>query len=130
MSTQRQPNADPNATNPADAAALAAALDSARKVDFSLGHVYTTGGIKRLIDDAVLDSAFVRACLAKHARGEWGDVCEDDRQANEDALRDGSRIFSVYRTAEVEDERIWIITDAADDGGHREATTILLPSEY
>jgi hypothetical protein len=26
--------------------------------------------------------------------------------------------------------KIWIITEAADDDGQREATTILLPDEY
>jgi hypothetical protein len=38
-------------------------------------------------------------------------------------LRDGSRIFSVYKL--VDDHKIWIITTA-----DRRATTILLPSEY
>jgi len=44
--------------------------------------------------------------------------------------RVSSYSFSIYNAPEVEDGRIWIITEAADDGGHREATTILLPSEY
>jgi hypothetical protein len=118
------------AVNAADATALGAALDAARRVDFSLGHVCTTPGIRHAIDEGLLDSAFVRNCLAKHARGDWGDVSEDGRIQNEEALAGGWRIFSVYRTAEVDDGKIWIITDAADDGGHREATTILLPSEY
>jgi hypothetical protein len=117
-------------TNPDDAAALASALDAARTVNFPLGKTYMTRGIAHAIDEGQLDSGFVRACLAKHTRGEWGDLDEHDRDANERALLDGSRIFSSYKTAEVSDGKIWIITEAADDGGHREATTILLPSEY
>lgn len=109
----------------------AAAPPAARKVDFGLGQVVMTRTVRDLMDDAKLDSGFVRACLAKHAQGEWGDVCAEDAQANESALETGARIFSVYRTADVgEDGKIWIITDAADDGGHRHATTILLPSDY
>ena len=55
-----------------------------------------------------------------------GDVC--DEQANDDALIDGFRLLSAYRTSL--GEKLWIITEAADDSGHRAATTILLPSEY
>ena len=64
----------------------------------------------------------------RHAHGDWGDVCEEDRQANEQALIDGSRLLSVYRTSL--GEKLWVITEAADDSGKRAATTILLPSEY
>jgi hypothetical protein len=43
-------------------------------------------------------------------------------------LLDGSRLLSAHRTSL--GEKIWIITEAADESGHRVATTILLPSEY
>jgi hypothetical protein len=66
--------------------------------------------------------------LQRHARGDWGDVCEEDRQANEQALIDGSRLLSPYRTSL--GVKLWIITEAVDDSGKRVATTILLPSEY
>jgi hypothetical protein len=66
--------------------------------------------------------------LPHHAQGDWGNVCEEDRQANDDALIDGSRILSAFHTSL--GEKLWIITEAADESGHRAATTILLPSEY
>ena len=47
---------------------------------------------------------------------------------NDQALVDGSRILSAYRT--VKNIRLWVITEAQDDQGHRVATTILKPSEY
>jgi hypothetical protein len=53
---------------------------------------------------------------------------EEDRQANEQALLDGSRLLSANRTSL--GEKIWIITEATDESGNRAATTILLPSEY
>ena len=67
--------------------------------------------------------------LAAHLEGYWGgDLCEEDRQLNDEALIDGSRILSAYRT--LRGERLWIITEAADDLGRRYSTTILLPDEY
>ncbi len=60
--------------------------------------------------------------------GDWGEVSKDDAALNEEALRDGSRLLSVYKLAD--QTKIWIITEAADDEAKREATTILLPSEY
>jgi hypothetical protein len=61
--------------------------------------------------------------LAKHHRGDWGDVDNNDKQANEQALRDEGRIFSAYKT--LKGVKIWIITEA-----DRSATTILLPEDY
>lgn len=67
--------------------------------------------------------------LSRHARGDWGDdLCDEDRRLNDQALVDGSRILSVYRTRK--GVKIWIITEATDDNGHRAATTCILPSEY
>ncbi len=60
--------------------------------------------------------------LARHATGDWGDLCEFDRRQNEIALRDGYRVLSSYP---VDEERVWIITEA-----DRSVTTILLPEEY
>lgn len=60
--------------------------------------------------------------LERHQRGDWGDVCEEDRSANERALQTGLRLFSVYHSA---GRKFWIITEA-----DRSATTILLPEDY
>jgi hypothetical protein len=46
--------------------------------------------------------------LGRHAHGDWGEVCEEDQQLNDQALIDGSRLLSVYRTSL--DEKLWIIT--------------------
>jgi len=60
--------------------------------------------------------------LARHATGDWGELCAFDRRQNEIGLREGYRIFSSY---EVPTERVWVITEA-----DRSVTTILLPEEY
>jgi len=66
--------------------------------------------------------------LHRHVHGDWGNLSADDAEANEEALRDGSRILSAYIAGD--GTKIWIITEAVNDQGHRASTTILLPEEY
>jgi hypothetical protein len=66
--------------------------------------------------------------LHRHVHGDWGDLSDGDAEANEEALCDGSRILSAYITDN--ETKIWIITEAINDKGHRASTTILLPEEY
>ena len=66
--------------------------------------------------------------LDRHINGDWGDLEAEDRQRNDEALRDGSRILSAYVMEE--GWKLWVITEAADDDGVRSHTTILLPEEY
>ena len=69
-------------------------------------------------------NGWVAHCLARHWVGDWGEVDDEDKQANEDALKHGTRLLSAY-THEPSGERIWIITEA-----DRKVTTFLFPSEY
>lgn len=48
---------------------------------------------------------------------------KDDWEANQKALQDGNRLFSVFFSKA--GEKFWIITE-----WDRSVTTILLPSEY
>ena len=67
--------------------------------------------------------------LAAHLEGYWGgDLCDEDRLLNDEALIDGSRLLSAYRT--LRGERIWIITEAAGDNGWRASTCLLRPEDY
>ena len=68
--------------------------------------------------------------IARHLVGDWGIVDVDDAQANNEALIDGSRLLSAYLLNDELNTKIWVITEAANDNGHREATTLLLPEEY
>ncbi len=72
---------------------------------------------------ACLHPADVYQSLQRHARGDWGDCCPDDVAENQRSLRDGFRLFSVYRDRN--GEKFYIITDA-----DRRTTTILLPEDY
>jgi hypothetical protein len=115
---------------------------------FELGRVVATPGameLMRLTDTSPL------VLIAKHVSGNWGDCDPEDVQTNNEALRHGSRVMSVYRLplmaptasspdasgggapgtgarpaiAGVDDDRIWVITEA-----DRSVTTFLLPEEY
>ena len=65
--------------------------------------------------------------LGKHLSGDWGEVDAEDCNLNDQALLDGSRLLSAYRT--LKGVKIWIITEAADDDGRRASTCILLPDK-
>ncbi len=80
-----------------------------------------TTATTRVMDTIDPDDAMV--ALMRHGRGDWGDVNEEDWKANNQALKDGGRLLSVYRS--LERIRFWIITEA-----DRSATTILLPEDY
>jgi hypothetical protein len=92
---------------------------------FSLGQIVATPGALEALRKAGQSAAHF---VQRHAQGDWGDLCDEDREANNRALQDGSRLLSAYRTGV--GEKLWIITEAADDAGNRAATTVLLPEEY
>jgi hypothetical protein len=89
---------------------------------FKAGTLCMTRGVNERVADDVRFAEFVESSLVKHLRGDWGDLCEDDKLENEHALIDGGRLFSAYGS---DLDKIWIITEA--DGS---ATTVLLPDEY
>ncbi len=95
------------------------------KAKFDLGQVLSTPGALEALQDSGQAPDFF---LGRHIRGDWGEVCDEDKMLNDQALIDGGRLLSAYRT--LKNVRIWIITEAADDSGRRAATTLLLPSEY
>lgn len=87
---------------------------------FSLGQTVATPGAIAALEKAGQSPA---EFLSRHARGEWGDLSEEDRQENKFSLERGFRLLSSYRTNA--GDKIWVITEA-----DRSATTLLLPSEY
>jgi len=84
-----------------------------------LGKVVATPGALKAITEV---GANLFDYLARHATGDWGELCAFDRRQNEAALRTGERVFSSYETPA---GKVWVITEA-----NRSLTTILLPEEY
>jgi hypothetical protein len=84
-----------------------------------LGRVVATPGALKLLSDREEDPF---GYIARHAAGDWGNLCAFDLRQNEIALREGLRVLSSYPVGR---ECVWIITEA-----DRSVTTILLPEEY
>ena len=61
--------------------------------------------------------------LRRHAKGDWGDCCQEDKAENEFSLDKYLRLFSVCHDSK--GTRFWIITET-----DRSATTVLLPKDY
>jgi hypothetical protein len=87
---------------------------------FPLGRVVATPGALRALEDA---NQIPFEFLERHQAGDWGELCEEDKDENEFSVLNGFRILSAYRTRN--DVKIWVITEA-----DRSATTFLLPHEY
>jgi hypothetical protein len=92
---------------------------------FSLGQLAATPGALEALKEGSQTPGFF---LARHAAGDWGDVDEEDWALDDQAVVDGSRILSAFRT--LRGKKLWVITEAADDDGHRAVTTLLLSDEY
>ena len=95
------------------------------KPKFSCGVILATPGASEAFER---NHQMPLEFLQRHLSGDWGDLCEENRLLNDRALVDGSRLLSAYK---LEDgTKLWCITEAVGENGHREATTFLLPSEY
>lgn len=61
--------------------------------------------------------------MVRHASCDWGDVCKEGWESNDEALKNGQRLLSEYKLPD--GKRIWIITE-----WDRSATTLLFPEDY
>ena len=87
---------------------------------FPAGQIVATPGALALLEQA---NKSPLEFLSRHLRGDWGDLCQDDKAENELSLKYGFRLMSSYQVMDT--EKLWIITEAG-----RSVTTLLLPAEY
>ena len=92
---------------------------------FELGQVVATPGALQAMEAAGVTPVDL---LRRHSQGDWGELGADDKQANDQAVHDGSRIFSAYVLPTA--TKLWVITEAEGNAGRRNSTCILLPDEY
>lgn len=85
---------------------------------FGLGRLVATRGAL-----AALGRDEIGGAIGRHASGDWGDLCREDRALNVAALRDGGRLLSAYVSRS--GVRFYVITE-----WDRSLTTVLLASEY
>ena len=86
---------------------------------FTLGQVVSTPAALALLD---ANGEVYWSLLDRHISGDWGDLPDEDRQANVDAVTGGGRILSAYK---IGTSKVWIITES-----DRSVTTLLLPDEH
>ena len=125
------PTSTTNAAAPAPTIPTIIYSNTAR---FPLGQIVATPGALELLQETGFSAA---ALISRHAQGDSGDLCEEDRAENEFAVTRRLRILSCYRLVDAArlaatptDKRsslptLWIITEA-----DRSVTTLLRPSDY
>lgn len=88
---------------------------------FRSGQYVITAGIHDLVVQGRVNLGLL---LGRHLSGDWGDLDDSDKRANDRAVSSGEdRIFSSYQLAN--DLKVYVITE-----WDRSVTTVLLPEEY
>ena len=85
---------------------------------FTLGHIVATPNALEC-----LTPEDIQCGMQRHQSGNWGEMCDSDRQENDLSLEKGFRLLSVYRAAN--GKPFWIITE-----WDRSSTTVLMPEDY
>jgi len=87
---------------------------------FELGKIVATPGCIEALSKRRVSAVDL---LHRHVTGDWGECCIEDARTNDEAVKEGFRVFSVYQLSD--EVKVWVITEA-----DRSSTCLLLPSEY
>lgn len=93
------------------------------KALFHLGNVTATAQVVNSLDEQT-----ILTIVRRHAIGDWGDICHEDRMSNMMAIERDERILSKYNLEQFgydDLEDVYVITEA-----DRSYTTVLFTSEY
>lgn len=89
---------------------------------FQLGQTCITKGVNQLIENENISYDDVTSMIRKHVTGDFGELCEEDKEINLQAIKDGDRILSKYK---IKENSFYVITE-----WNRSVTTVLLCDEY
>ena len=53
---------------------------------FETGPIVSTMGIREIMLSNTEAADTIQRCLERHMNGDWGDLCDEDKQMNENAL--------------------------------------------
>ena len=92
--------------------------------NFKTGTLLLTRGVSELakVDDAFAQFV-IRSYFQRYLYCDWGEMCDEDKALNNEALTSNGRLFAAYEKEGL--PKIYIITE-----WDRSATTILFPDEY
>jgi hypothetical protein len=89
------------------------------KTMFPFGQIVMTPGAIEALEQVNVSA---QSILQRHILGDWGDVTDSDKRANELAVEMGGTILSAYKLPR--GIEVWVLTEP-----DRTATTVLLPNE-
>jgi hypothetical protein len=95
-------------------------FEDRKRVSFPLGQTVATPGALEALEEAGTSPTTL---LDRHSRGDWGDLDQEDKRANDRAVVDDERLLSAYTLPT--GRRVWVVTE-----WDRSATTVLLPEDY
>lgn len=93
-----------------------------------MGQVVTTRTINDLMAAEQKFAVEVTVALQRYAVKDWGNLDDEDKQTNEDALNypDDLYVMGAYDTSK---GKIWIITNRISEKAGENATTVCFPDE-
>ena len=83
---------------------------------------------RQIAMDASKDTKFhgeLFQSMLKYISKDWGELCDEDKAMNENAIANGGRILAAYQTSK---GKVYIITD--DTKAVPQTTTVLYANEY
>lgn len=93
-----------------------------------MGQVVTTRSINNLMAAEQKFAVEVTVALQRFAVKDWGNLDDEDKQTNEEALKylDDLYVIGAYDTSK---GKIWIITNRISEMAGDNATTVCFPDE-
>ena len=94
---------------------------------FNLGKVVCTATLNNVMAENSRFAKDVMLAIKRYCNKDWGDLCDEDKQMNEDTLQypDDLFILATYKTCK---GKIYIITSIVSEAGDV-ATVICFPDE-
>ena len=95
---------------------------------FNLGKVVCTATLNNAMSENKQFASEVMSALQKYCNKDWGDLCEEDKQINDDALQypDDLYLLAAYQTCK---GKIYIITERILENAGDNATTLCFSDE-
>ena len=95
---------------------------------FNLGKVVCTATLNNIMSENKQFANEVMSALQRYCNKDWGDLCEEDKQTNEDALQypDDLYLLAAYKTCK---GKIYIITERISKNAGDNATTLCFSDE-
>ena len=95
---------------------------------FNMGQVVVTKSINDLMAAEQKFAVEVTVALQRYVVKDWGNLDEEDKKANEEALKypDDLYVMGAYDTSK---GKIWIITNRISEMAGDNATTVCFPDE-